>query len=268
MKLKILDTQAKQKGEKELPLQFSEELRSDIIKRAVLSILSFSRQRYGSDPRAGKRASSKLSRKRRDYKGGYGAGISRVPRKILSRRGTRFYWVGAFAPGTTKGRRAHPPKAEKNWEEQINKKERRKAIRSAISATLSKTTVKNRGHLIGENYPFLLSSDFESLSKTKDVEQALHSLGLDKEIERCSVRKVRAGKGKLRNRKYKTKKGPLIVVSNNCPLSKSAKNILGVDVVNVRSINTNYLAPGCVPGRLTLWTEGAVEILGKEKLYL
>jgi large subunit ribosomal protein L4e len=268
MKLQILDTKGTLKGEKDLPSVFSENLRTDIIKRAVLSILSFARQSYGADPRAGKRASSKLSKRRRKYRGSYGRGWSRTPRKILTRRGTQFHYVGASAPQTRKGQRAHPPKAEKVWDEKINKKERRKAIRSAMSATLNKELVSARGHVVGDKYPFGLSADFEGLKKTKDVKDSLIKLGLDGELSRCSIKKVRAGKGKMRNRKYKRKTGPLIVVSNTCSLSDSAKNIPGVDIVNVRSLNASKLAPGTDAGRLTLWTESALEILEKENLYV
>ncbi|MBU4501784.1 MAG: 50S ribosomal protein L4, partial [Nanoarchaeota archaeon] len=92
-------------------------------------------------------------------------------------------------------------------------------------------------------------------------------IGLDKELERSSVRKIRAGKGKTRGRKYKTRKGPLIVVSDKCELQKSAKNIPGVDITTIRSINAELLAPGCVPGRLTIFTDKAIERLDKEKLF-
>ena len=70
--------------------------------------------------------SAKLSKRRRAYRGSYGFGISRTPRKILSKRGRRLGWVGAVAPNTVGGRRTHPPKAEKIWREEINTKERRK----------------------------------------------------------------------------------------------------------------------------------------------
>ena len=84
-----------------------------LIKRAVLTLQNNKRQRYGANPEAGKKVSAALSKRRRKYRGSYGHGISRVPRKILSRRGTSMNWQGAFAPGTVGGRRAHPPKAEK-----------------------------------------------------------------------------------------------------------------------------------------------------------
>ena len=123
MKLPIYNKEMNQKGEKELPSQFSEAYRPDLIKRAVLSLQSRARQVYGADPQAGQRHSSELSKRRRKYRGCYGFGISRVNRKILSRRGTRFNWVGATSPQTRGGRRAHPPKAEKQFAQKINKKE-------------------------------------------------------------------------------------------------------------------------------------------------
>ena len=112
-----------EKGTKDLPIQFHEQVRTDLIQRAVLSLQAEGRQAYGTKPGAGTRQVSEISRRRRDYKGTYGIGISRVPRKIMSRNGTRMNWVGAIAPGTVGGRQGHPPKAEKNWTQKINEKE-------------------------------------------------------------------------------------------------------------------------------------------------
>ncbi|MBN1544590.1 50S ribosomal protein L4 [Candidatus Woesearchaeota archaeon] len=267
MKLKILDANNTEKGSRELPQVFSEPVRPDVIKRAVESLQSRARQRYGSDLMAGKKSSAKVSRRRRDYRGSYGHGISRVPRKVMSRNGVRFNWVGAFAPGTVGGRRAHHPKASKIWERKINIKERRKAIRSAIAATAAKELVTGRGHIPPDRYPFIINSEFESLSKTKQVLEALKKLGFGKELERASERTYKAGKARLRGRKYRKRKGPLFVVAKDCPLLKAASNISGVDAVSVESLNAELLAPGAVPGRLTLFTESAIERLEKEKLF-
>ncbi len=268
MKLNIINKENKETGKIDLPKQFSEKIRKDIVKRCVLAIQSHNYQPYGSDPYAGMKSSAELSRRRRKYRGSYGHGISRVPRKIMSRRGTRFNWVGAFVPGTIGGRRAHPPKAEKNVSKKINKKERRKAIRCALSACLNKEFVEKRGHKMPNNYPFIIDNDFENLSKTKDVKKALVSIGLKNELKRCSVKKIRAGKGKLRGRRYRRKKGPLLVVGDDCALLKSAKNIQGIDIVKIKNINAELLAPGCSIGRLTLFTKGAIEKLEKDKLFM
>ncbi|MBI2650440.1 50S ribosomal protein L4 [Candidatus Woesearchaeota archaeon] len=267
MKLAILDQANSKVGEIKLPLQFEEEFRPDLIQRAVLTIQSHKRQAYAASTSAGKRASAKLSRRRRDYRGSYGIGISRVPRKIMTRRGTRMNWVGAFAPGTVGGRRAHPPKSEKIWWKKINNKEKAKAIRSAIAATIMKEVVAERGHLMPNNYPFVLDDKFESVSKTKDVIGSFIRLGFGDELERIKEKKVRAGKGKVRGRKYKKKKGPLIVVSKIGKLSRAATNIQGIDVVDVKSLNTELLAPGAKAGRLVLWTTAAINILEKENLF-
>lgn len=267
MKINIFDTLKNKVGEIELPFQFEEEFRPDLIHRVVLAIRSHKRQAFASSSVAGKRASAKLSRRRRDYRGSYGFGISRVPRKIMSRRGSRMNWVGAFAPGTVGGRRAHPPKSEKIWWDKINNKERVKAIRSAIAATMLRNIVAERGHLIPDNYPFVLETKFESLSKTGQILESLKKLGLENELARVEEKKIRAGKGKSRGRKYKKKNGPLIVVSKTGKLSKAVTNIPGIDVVEVRSLNAELLAPGGRPGRLTLWTSAAISTLQKENLF-
>src|SRR5210317_1057369 len=103
--MKVLDKNAKESGNVTLPSQFSEEVRTDLIKKSVLALQANSRQAYGSAPEAGKRHSAELSRRRRKYRGSYGSGISRVTRKIMSRSGTRMNWIGAIAPQTRGGRR-------------------------------------------------------------------------------------------------------------------------------------------------------------------
>ena len=267
MKLDILDSSNNKTGEIKLPAQFEEEYRPDLIHRAVLAIQSHKRQAYAASTSAGKRASAKLSRRRRDYRGSYGIGISRVPRKIMTRRGTRMNWVGAFAPGTVGGRRAHPPKSEKIWWKKINNREKAKAIRSAIAATIIKEIVAERGHLMPSNYPFILDDKFEQINKTKEVIEAFNRIGMGNELERIKEKKIRAGKGKARGRKYKKKKGPLIVVSKPDKLSKAVGNIPGIDVAEVKSLNAELLAPGAKAGRLVLWTAAAINTLEKENLF-
>jgi len=268
MKLKILTKEGTEKGTQDLPSQFSETVRIDIIKRAVLSLKSIRRQKYGADPRAGMKVAADLSKRRRKYRGMYGHGISRTPRKIMSRRGTQFNWEGALAPNTVGGRRAHPPKAEREWEQKINKKERRKAIRSALAATLNKKLVTERGHVVPDNYPFVLESGLEALDKTKQVISVLKKLGFENELKRSSKKTIRAGRGKLRGRKYKKTIGPLIVISKECKLEKAAKNIPGVDIVKVNALNAELLAPGAAAGRATLYTQTALEKMEKDKLFM
>lgn len=267
MELTIKDTTNASKGTMNVPVQFDEPIREDIIKKAAQAYWANNRQTYGAFSEAGKRPSAKLSRRRHKYRGGYGFGISRVPRKIMSRRGTRMSWVGAFAPGTVGGRRAHAPKAEKIWGHKINTKERRKALRSAMAATINKEVVVAKGYKVPKDYPFAVTPTIEELSKTKDLVASLRALGFADELARTSERKIRAGKGKSRGRKYKTKTGVLIVVSKKCPLL-ALDNIPGVDIVDVHHLDINMLAPGSSAGRASLWTESALKAVGDEKLYL
>jgi large subunit ribosomal protein L4e len=268
MNISIKDTQNNEVGKIDLPIQFEENVREDVIHRAVLAIESANRQPYGAGLESGKKHSTYMSRRRRNYRGSYGSGISRVPRKILNRRGRRMYWVGAFAPGTVGGRRAHPPKATKKLLQSINKKERRLAIRSALAASVQKEYVEKRGHKVPEGFPFILDTSFEAIAKTKDLKLTLITLGFEKELARVEYKKIRAGKGKSRGRRFKKKIGPLFVVSDDCDLIKASKNLQGFDVVKINNINTKLLAPGSLPGRLTLYTSKAIEQVKEQNLFM
>jgi large subunit ribosomal protein L4e len=165
-----------------------------------------------------------------------------------------------------KGRQAHPPKSEKNIVKEIPKKERRLALFSAIAATASKQAVVSRGHHIEDvvEIPLVVANDFESLSKTKEAEEALIRLGVLSEIFKAKHgTKIRAGKGKSRGRKMKRPVGPLIVVGENKGVIEATRNIPGVDAAMVSDLNVELLAPGTHPGRLTVWTCGAIEKLGE-----
>jgi large subunit ribosomal protein L4e len=261
MKANILDLEGNKKGDIDLPEHFEEEIRLDLIKRAFLAIMSHDRVPYGPNIYAGKKYSVRISKRRRDYKTSYGKGISRAPRKVLMRRGNWFYWVGAFAPGTVGGRRAHPPLVNKIFYENINKKERLKAIRSAIAATIKTDLVGKRHKIEGVNLPIVVDASVENLKNTKEFIKLLQSLGLEKELERCKKRKIRAGKGKMRNRKYMEKKGPLFVFSNGVLNTRACENIPGVEAVKVKDLNAKVLAPGGVPGRLVIWSSKAIQEL-------
>ena len=267
MKLDIITKNNEKKGSIELPSQFNEALRKDVIKRAVEAEQSAERQPYGASTMSGMRHSTQLSKRRHNYRGTYGIGQSRTPRKVMSRSGDRMNFVGAFAPQTVGGRRAHPPKAEKILKKKINKKENNLAMRSAIAATLNKELAAQRGHKVPDNYPFVIGGSAEQIAKTKELGEFLKKVMKD-DLERAEARKVRPGKGKARGRKYKKKKSALIVTADNCPLLNSAKNIPGIDAVKVGELNVGLLAPGAAAGRLTLWTDKAIEKMGKDKLFM
>jgi large subunit ribosomal protein L4e len=252
--VKIFDLQGKPIGKATLPDVFATPLRPDVIKRAVLAIQSSRLQLQGRDPMAGKRTSAESR--------GTGMAIARVPR--VKGGGGR----AAFAPSTVGGRQPHPPRSEKKIVKHIPKKEVRLALLSAIAATASKETVASRGHAIEDvpQIPLIVTGSIEELKKTKEVEEALAHLGVLSDIYRVrDSRKIRAGKGKRRGRKMKQAIGPLIVVAENRGIFDAASNLPGVDVAMINNLNAEMLAPGTHPGRLTLWTNGAIERL--DKLY-
>ena len=252
----------------ELSSQFNEVYREDLIKRAYLVYLSHNRQPYGTHPDAGKRHSVTLSRKRHDYKSGYGRAMSRIPRKTLLRRGSQFYWYGAKTNSAVGGMRAHPPKAEKIWSEKINVKERRKALRSAIASTLNIDLVKLRNHLLPSDFPFGVVDDIVSIAKTNELRNSLITLGFADDLERATKKKVRAGMGKNRGRRYKTKTSLLIVVKDHSSsVYEAAYNLPGVEVVPVTDLNVSLLSPGNHGIRLVLWTVGALKTLKESNLF-
>jgi large subunit ribosomal protein L4e len=260
-KLPIYNTANEKTGDIELPEVFSEPLRPDLISRMVLSIESNMRHPYGADLQAGQKVQAKLSRRRRDYKSSYGHGISRVPRKITSRNGTRINWVGALAPGTVKGRRAHPPKVTKDWSQTVSSQEARKATRSAIAATINPIVVRSRGHSLPSPFPFVLDDSFESLSTTKAVVNALAKLGFSDDLAKSRTAKHMTGKARLRGRSKQVRKSVLFVTATSGPLNQAARNIPGVEIALARNVNAKHLAPGTLPGRLTLYTTGAIAAL-------
>ncbi len=246
----IYNLQGKSTGKIDLPKVFQTPLRPDVIKRAVLAIQSNRLQPQGRDPMAGKKTTAESR--------GTGSGIARVPR-VKGGSGR-----AAFAPSTVKGRQPHPPRAEKIIVKNIPKKEAKLALTSAIAATAQKDAISSRGHKI-ENVvalPLIVEDALESLSKAKEVEAVFASLGIAEDVGRVrDSRKIRAGKGKRRGRKMKQAVGPLIVVVDGKSLAAAANNLPGVQITTVSNLNTEMLAPGTHPGRLTVWTNGAIQKL-------
>ena len=132
---------------------------------------------------------------------------------------------------------------------------------------MDQEVVKERGHRFKHLIP-IVDTKIESLQKTKEVIKVLQSLKLEEELMRVAERKVRAGRGKSRGRRYKIKRGPLIVVSGICALQKAAASLQGVEVCEVNKLNIGMLAPGGNAGRLTLFTEKAMEKIKTEQLFM
>lgn len=264
MKTAILDINGKKVKEMNLPKCFSQKIRKDIIAK-VLEVKK-TKQPYSPSLIAGKQhsASGKIVHRRHVWKSGYGRGVSRVPRKIMSRRGSQFNWVGAEVSAMRGGRRAHPPKILSMVDtRKINKKELKIALISAISATANEKELiaryeKLKGKKI-ENLPLVVESKLVSL-KIKNLISSLKKV-LGKQLFALAPQKktIRSGKGKFRGRKYKNNAGLLLVTGEK---EKLKTNVF--EVKNVKNLGVVDLAEGG-PGRLTLYTENAIKEL-EEKL--
>ena len=250
----------------DLPLVFKADLRPDLIRRAVKAARANRRQAYGPGKKAGMRHAAS--------QWGKGRGTARVQRMTQGR-------TAVESPPNVGGRRAHPPRPEKDWSEKINKKERRLALRSALAAITDPEIVKKRGHRINDDMtlPLVVEDRFEELADeiindnpeiedqcfTKETIKILNDLGLEDEIQRSIDGKhIRAGKGTMRGRPYKRPKGILFVVTDKNKIMNCVSNIPGVDITTPNMLNVEMLAPGGDPGRLTVFTESALKALEVE----
>lgn len=250
--IEVYDTERQVVETISLPEVFQTAFRPDVIKKAVLAMQSHRYQPQERNLMAGKRTTAESM--------GTGYGIARVPRV----KGSRYPKArqAAFAPSTVGGRRTHPPRSQKIIYKKINRKERRLAMKSAIAATAKKEQVFNRGHIISNipSFPLVVSDELEALSKSSDVRDFFKNLGLWEDVNKVKRnKKIRAGKGKMRGRKYKQPIGPLIVISEDKGVVKAARNHPGVEIFPVHKLNVELLAPGTHPGRLTVWTKSAMQ---------
>ena len=237
----------------DLPTVFRGDIRSDLIRRAVTASQANRRQPYGPGRRSGAKHSVRWS--------GKGQGVSRVPR-------IRGSMTGAQAPGTVGGRRAHPPRVEKVWAKKINANERRLARNAALAAVKEVAMVAARGHEFKEelSLPVVIEDGIETLEPdggaTREGVKILDRLGVYTDVERAKEgRHVRAGRGKMRSRRYRQPRSLLVVVKDPAKVRRLFGNLPGIEVVSPAGLNAEVLAPGGDPGRLTMFSEGALEVL-------
>ena len=239
-------------GEVKLPAVYGLPVRVDLIRRAFLSEFTARLQPKGRDPMAGKRTTARSF--------GVGLGIARVPRIPGLGR-------AAFINSAVGGHLAHPPRPEKKIHEEINRKEKKLATASALAATSRRDFVEKRGHVFtAPAVPIIIEDDVETRYTTVSaVKELLQKLGVWSDIERAHARRrTRAGKGKRRGRRYVEPKTILFIVNNHrSPFAKAVAGLPGVDVAEPQLVNVLQLAPGGVPGRLTVVTRSALEALGR-----
>ncbi len=256
----VLTLQGSVKGTVELPQSFDERVRSDIIRRAVLAEETLTLQPQGHFLLAGMQNTARYYGAMNSYRGGRKQGVAMRPRQKLG--GGRQGDV-RVVPSSVKGRRAHPHRIEKTLIEQINKKEYQKALRCSIAATALPDMVIKGKHAFEGKLPLVVSDDIESIKRTKELVKVFDTLRLSKDVDSSHDSKLR--KGLRRSSKRRAfRKTVLLVVGEDKGVINAGRNIPGVDVCTAKAITVSKLAPGGVPGRITLWSESALKKIDSE----
>ncbi len=257
MKAKLYDKNGKSTGDISLPKCFNSKIRADILLKVFEAQKGIFAQAYGAKEGAGAQysASGISKKKRHDWKGTYGKGISRVPRKIMSRHGSSFNWIGATVASTRGGRRPHAPRSEKNLFKKINKKELLIALKSALVGTLDAKSLEEK---YGRKMEVGGVFDAEILNtKTKDFIVAMKQVFGDSFEAVLKKKTIRAGIGKMRGRKYKSNAGLLFVIGTDEKMNRK-----GIEIVKAGDLVIKNLAPNGVPGRLVCYSKNAIEEIG------
>lgn len=253
MKIKILDKTGKPSKELNTDI-FNSNIREDIVQKiAECEKIS---QEYAPFFLAGMQtsASGNAKHNRHVWKTDRGKGLSRVPKKRMSDKGERFVWEGAVIPGTRGGRRAHPPKLGKRLQK-INKKEYLIGLKSSLAMVASLDRIKEKYQSLKEkkvslNLPIVIESKALEL-KTKDFLNFIKKITEEAQNISIQKRKIRAGVGKIRNRRYKVSSGVLLVIG-----AKEEKKINGVEVIKADELRVTDLASN--GARLTIFTESSI----------
>jgi len=159
-----------------------------------------------------------------------------------------------------------PTKTWRRWHRRVNVTQKRHAVVTALAASTLPPLVMAHGHRIGEvsELPLVVTDGIESMQKTKQAVETLNKLGCKEELARVmESKKVRAGKGKMRNRRYTMRRGPLLVYKEDNGIVRAFRNIPGVETACVTRLNLLKLAPGGTFGRFVIWTEGAFKKLNE-----
>lgn len=253
--LSVTDATSSRAGELPLPAVFSAPLRHDVVKFVHAQISKNRRQPYAVARRAGHQHSAESW--------GTGRAVARIPR--VAGGGTHAIGQGAFGNMCRGGHMFAPTKTYRKWHVAVPRAMRRVAVAAAIAASGVAPLVEARGHRIGaiREIPLVVTDAAQKLKHTKDVLKLLKAVGCGDDVVKVrDSRHQRAGKGKMRDRRTVSRKGPLIVFKGaKDELGRAARNIPGVDTCDVSRLSLLKLAPGGHMGRLVVWTESALKEL-------
>ncbi|CAI5492808.1 unnamed protein product [Closterium sp. Naga37s-1] len=238
-----------------LPAVFLAPIRSDVVKFVHAMVSMNKRQPYAVSTKAGHQTSAESW--------GTGRAVSRIPR--VPGGGTHRAGQGAFGNMCRGGHLFAPLRIWRRWHRKVPIKMRRHAVASAIAASAVPALVQAHGHAVSKapELPLVVGNEIEAVEKTSSALKALKRIGAYDDVAKViSSKKIRPGKGKMRNRRYLSKKGPLIVYgTDGAKLTKAFRNIPGVQVVAVEKLSVLDLAPGGRVGRFVIWTQSAFDKL-------
>jgi large subunit ribosomal protein L4e len=239
-----------------LPAVFSAPIRPDIVRTVHTNMNKNHRQPYAVSMKAGHNTAAESW--------GTGRAVSRIPR--VPGGGTHRAGQGAFGNMCRGGHMFAPTKTWRRWHRKININQKRYAVASALAASGLPALVMARGHRIEQvpEVPLVVSDAAESITKTSKALELLKALGADADTDKARDSKaLRRGKGKMRNRRYVLRKGPLVVYGADHGISKAFRNLPGVEVASVDALNLLQLAPGGHLGRFVIFTKSAFDRLDK-----
>jgi large subunit ribosomal protein L4e len=248
----ILSTSGDKAGETALPAVFLAPIRRDVVQFVHSNVAKNRRQAYAVAYSAGEQTSA--------MSWGTGRAVARIPR--VGGGGTGRSGQGAFGNMCRKGRMFAPTKIWRRWHRKVNVNQRRYAIASALAATAVPALVQARGHKIdGVKEIPLVVKGLEGISKTREAVAVLEKLGAYADVDRVAASKrLRAGRGKMRNRRFTQRRGPLVIYTE-ASTQRAFRNIPGVDTVHIDRLNLLQLAPGGHMGRFCVWSDKAFEKL-------
>ncbi|XP_033099949.1 60S ribosomal protein L4-A-like [Anneissia japonica] len=233
-----------------LPAVFTAPIRPDIVNFVSSNMRKNTRQAYAVSVKAGHQTSAESW--------GTGRAVARIPR--VRGGGTHRSGQGAFGNMCRGGRMFAPTKTWRRWHHRTNTNQKRFAMCSALAATAIPALVMSKGHRIEQTseVPLVVSDKVQEYKKTKEAVLFLKRFKAWDDIKKVyKSRRMRAGKGKLRNRRHVQRQGPLVIYAQDNGITRSFRNIPGVTLLNVNKLNLMKIAPGGHVGRFCIWTESA-----------
>jgi len=252
--ISVYDEQGNAAGQVNTPAVFKAPIRSDLVNFVHTNLRKNARQATGVKKIAGEQTSAESW--------GTGRAVARIPR--VRGGGTHRSGQAAFGNMCRGGRMFAPLKTWRRWHKKCNINQRRYAVTSAIAATGVPALVMAKGHRVDAvpEIPLVVSNNAQDYKKTKQAVDLLKQLGAWDDVKRVyASRRMRAGRGKSRDRKHVQKLGPAVVYAQDNGIVRAFRNIPGVEVLDVNSLNVLRLAPGGHVGRFLIFTEDAFKAL-------